>query len=214
MTTRFCPGCRTEVQDAGGFCLLGHRLALEPPTASLQELRAEVDGSFEEADLGDIDFGDAGDEAWERLVEPALAGAVASPVAPARPAPSAPARRVPPPPPPASAPKTAPTRRTPPPPPPPALGAPEAPAPAPVRPIPQPSREHPEPLTPAAPVERPFVPPAPATLPPNPASPALVEDVAPGDPINDFAPAPRMDWGPEKGRMRISRRKGRTEESA
>ena len=49
MITRYCPDCASEVEDAGGYCLLGHRLALDPPTASLEDLRAEVDRSFEEA---------------------------------------------------------------------------------------------------------------------------------------------------------------------
>ena len=49
MTERYCPKCQTEVEDVGGFCLLGHSLRLRPITASLDELRDEVDRVFEEA---------------------------------------------------------------------------------------------------------------------------------------------------------------------
>jgi hypothetical protein len=51
MTQRFCPLCATEVQDVGGYCRLGHRLSLDPPQASLGELRDEVDRAFGEAEL-------------------------------------------------------------------------------------------------------------------------------------------------------------------
>ena len=45
MTLRYCPRCRADVEDAGGFCLLGHRLPVvdEDPIA---DLRAEVDRAF------------------------------------------------------------------------------------------------------------------------------------------------------------------------
>jgi hypothetical protein len=46
MTQRFCPLCATEVQDVGGYCRLGHRLRLDPPQASLGELRDEVERAF------------------------------------------------------------------------------------------------------------------------------------------------------------------------
>lgn len=49
MSDRFCPQCRAEVEDAGGFCLLGHPLRGTAPVASLSQLRAEVDRAFEEA---------------------------------------------------------------------------------------------------------------------------------------------------------------------
>jgi hypothetical protein len=49
VSDRFCPQCRSEVEDAGGFCLLGHPLRSVAPVASLSELRAEVDRAFEEA---------------------------------------------------------------------------------------------------------------------------------------------------------------------
>jgi hypothetical protein len=50
-TIRHCPRCDTDVEDTGGYCLLGHRLTLHAPVASLGELRAEVDQAFEEARL-------------------------------------------------------------------------------------------------------------------------------------------------------------------
>ena len=45
MELRFCPRCRADVEDAGGFCLLGHRfpVATGDPIA---DLRAEVDQAF------------------------------------------------------------------------------------------------------------------------------------------------------------------------
>ena len=48
MSERYCPKCQTDVEDVGGFCLLGHSLRLRPITASLDELRQEVDKAFEE----------------------------------------------------------------------------------------------------------------------------------------------------------------------
>ena len=47
--TRDCPRCGTQVEDVGGYCLLGHRLNEEAHPGSLSELRAEVDRAFEEA---------------------------------------------------------------------------------------------------------------------------------------------------------------------
>lgn len=49
MSTRYCPRCRAEVENAEGFCLLGHPLKFEAPTDSLAHLRAEVDRAFEQA---------------------------------------------------------------------------------------------------------------------------------------------------------------------
>jgi hypothetical protein len=138
-TTRFCQKCGNEVEDTGGFCLLGHRLTLDAPTASLEELRAEVDRSFEDARLE-----------VEALVS---SGVTSSPsVADAPPAP------------PAHSAATAPVRRMPPPPPPP------------------PSARR---------TARPQV------------WSELARDLENGvdltnDPINAFAPAPRLDWGPER----------------
>jgi hypothetical protein len=51
MIQRFCPLCATEVEDVGGFCRLGHRLRLDPPQASLGELRDEVDRELGEAEV-------------------------------------------------------------------------------------------------------------------------------------------------------------------
>lgn len=112
---RFCPQCRSEVEDAGGFCLLGHSLRAVAPTDSLAALRAEVDKAFEDARVS---------------VSSTLADLP-----------------VPPPPPPATG--TAVATHAPPP-----------------------------PLRPRFAIEEP---PAGTT-----------------DPITDFAPAPRMDWGPER----------------
>lgn len=49
MTLRYCPICKADVADAGGYCLLGHPVALDAPTGGLHELRAEVDQAFAEA---------------------------------------------------------------------------------------------------------------------------------------------------------------------
>ena len=46
VSTRYCPTCATEVEDADGFCLLGHSLRVAPITDSMDELRAEVDHAF------------------------------------------------------------------------------------------------------------------------------------------------------------------------
>lgn len=49
VSARYCPRCATEVEDVGGFCLLGHDLRLRPMSESMNDLRAEVDRAFEEA---------------------------------------------------------------------------------------------------------------------------------------------------------------------
>jgi hypothetical protein len=148
MANRFCPTCRSDVEDVGGFCLLGHRLALSAPTAPLAELRADVDRAFAEA---------------QTRVEEALAtvpvGAVGS---------QAP---LPPPRPPAAASIATKTEPTPP----------------------------------------PF-----AEGSPRPQAPAVYSSldahaVAPGDPIAAFAPAPRMDWGPERSFLRRTPRRSAAE---
>jgi hypothetical protein len=46
-TTRYCTTCAAEVEDAGGFCMLGHRLA--PAVPSIDEFQSEFEGAFEEA---------------------------------------------------------------------------------------------------------------------------------------------------------------------
>ena len=48
MSERYCPKCGTDVEDVGGFCLLGHSLKLASVTDSMGDLRAEVDRVFEE----------------------------------------------------------------------------------------------------------------------------------------------------------------------
>lgn len=128
MTNRYCPKCASEVEDTGGYCLLGHRLGLSAPSASLRELRAEVDRAFEDA----------------RVSVTSAVGPASHPVAA--------------------------TSTAPPPPP-----------PRPPRAQTQTSAE-PE---------------------PRPAQPSvwhgLSSERTPGhDPIVAFAPAPRMDWGPER----------------
>ena len=57
MTTIFCTRCSAEVQDVGGFCLLGHPLKASPIGDALDELRAEVDKRFEDvrSELDSID---------------------------------------------------------------------------------------------------------------------------------------------------------------
>jgi hypothetical protein len=146
MANRFCPTCRSDVEDAGGFCLLGHPLALSAPTAPLAELRADVDRAFEEA---------------QARVDEVLA---AAPVNGA-------GRRAPGPPP-----------------------RPPAAASIATKTVPMPSV-----------AEAPSRPPAPEA-PPRPPAPAvyssLDEPLAHGDPIAAFAPAPRMDWGPERSLLR------------
>ena len=49
MTTRYCPRCQGDVEEAGGFCLLGHRLSLEPVGASLSQLETGFDDAAEQA---------------------------------------------------------------------------------------------------------------------------------------------------------------------
>jgi hypothetical protein len=49
MSERYCPKCQTDVEDVGGFCLLGHDLRLRPAAESMGDLRAEVDRAFEHA---------------------------------------------------------------------------------------------------------------------------------------------------------------------
>ncbi|MEA2451383.1 MAG: hypothetical protein QOG04_93 [Actinomycetota bacterium] len=49
MAIRFCSACQTDVEDVGGFCLLGHSLREVAPVDSLQALRDEVNQAFEEA---------------------------------------------------------------------------------------------------------------------------------------------------------------------
>jgi hypothetical protein len=43
-TTRYCTTCAAEVEDAGGYCMLGHRLA--PAGPSPYDLRSEADDAY------------------------------------------------------------------------------------------------------------------------------------------------------------------------
>lgn len=122
MTSRaFCNGCNAEVENAGGFCLLGHRLSAfappPPPPPAMADLREAVSQVFEEA-----------------------AAVVAGPEEPQN----------------------------------------------------QPSRY-------ASSIERTW-----AELETAPAP-------APDDPINTFAPPPRMDWGPRRSAFRLKLRRERAE---
>ena len=47
--TRHCNRCDAEVEDTGGYCLLGHPLRLSMDTASLADLKDEVNAAFESA---------------------------------------------------------------------------------------------------------------------------------------------------------------------
>ncbi|MDQ4142857.1 MAG: hypothetical protein M3198_03780 [Actinomycetota bacterium] len=106
MTTRFCTRCDNEVEDAGGYCLLGHRLALEPLSASLSDLRKEIDDAFESARI-EVAAVVSGTE----ITQPMRIQAAAPPPPPPRGAVAAPPRPrragPPPPPPPRRAPRTA-----------------------------------------------------------------------------------------------------------
>lgn len=116
MGTRFCATCNSEVEESGGFCLLGHRLSLVAPRDSLSALRAEVDQAFENARAHVV----------EALAPP------------------------PPPPPPAS--------------------------PAPVAAVAPAHHEMWDGLD-------------------------TIQEIDAADPINSFAPPPRMDWGPSRTRL-------------
>ena len=100
MTSRFCPTCGAEVTDAGGYCLLGHSLRLQPPVESLAELRSEVDRAFEAArrQLAQVIAEGPGAPAGEHAQAPPATNG-GQPVV-GSPAVGAPVRRVPPPPPP------------------------------------------------------------------------------------------------------------------
>ena len=46
MSLRFCSRCRADVEDVGGYCLLGHPLP-QDAADPISDLRAEVDKAFE-----------------------------------------------------------------------------------------------------------------------------------------------------------------------
>ena len=146
MANRFCPTCRAEVEDVGGFCLLGHSLKLTSEVHTIGELRAEVDKAFE----------DARAEVAQLLA--------AAPVPP-------------------------------------------APVEGPVMPpVPQPQAAMPAPPPP----RQAEVGAAAAESAPETTSHAVWETLsnevtgplAYEDPIAAFAPSPRMDWGPDRNRLR------------
>lgn len=159
--TRHCTRCDAEVEDTGGYCLLGHPLRFNMETASLDDLKKEVEAAFTSAQDEVRDGFSPLLEQVEsipaaREPEPAYAAAVAT----------MPARYAAPPQPQQMA----------------TVAAPSAPAPAAQRtapPPPPPSREVTKFET-------------------------LWDNMEGGkeldrqDPINAFAPPPRMDWGPER----------------
>ena len=50
MTLRFCSRCRADVDDVGGYCLLGHPFPVET-SDPIADLRAQVDKAFEKVQL-------------------------------------------------------------------------------------------------------------------------------------------------------------------
>ena len=191
MTERFCPGCQTDVEDTGGFCLLGHRLALDAPVASLTELRDDEDRSYAQAQL-DEDLPDASLPAEVDVPQPVLAGAART-RASMPPPPPPPPVVVPPPVDVTSGQAHEDRSLAPAPPQPPATPPSMPPLTSPVAPAPAARRAPPPPPPPVAPRRQVF---------------AGLEHQAEvkGDPISAFAPAPRMDWGPDKGGLKRLRR--------
>jgi hypothetical protein len=49
MDLRFCARCAAEVEDVGGFCLLGHPLRLDPLIPSVADWRDEIGRACDEA---------------------------------------------------------------------------------------------------------------------------------------------------------------------
>src|SRR5918992_57337 len=60
MVLRFCEKCAAEVEDVGGFCLLGHPLRLDPPIPSVSHVRNEVDRVLDEVRVDGSGAGDRG----------------------------------------------------------------------------------------------------------------------------------------------------------
>ena len=73
MKLRYCSRCRADVEDAGGFCLLGHPLPIahEDPVA---DLRAEVDRAFKQVQ---VDISEVFEEKLEEPVPEPEAGVYA-----------------------------------------------------------------------------------------------------------------------------------------
>ncbi len=126
MSLRHCRQCGTDVEDVGGYCLLGHPLRLAAPTDSLATLRAEVNQAFADVEVkvAEVLAVGANGQAVSSAQEPAPGSATA---------------------------ETSPAATAPPPPPPPRSRV------------------------------------------------AQFEPSVGPDPITEFAPAPKMDWGPERG---------------
>jgi hypothetical protein len=114
MSFRHCTRCGTEVEDVGGYCLLGHPLRLSAPVDGLKELRAEVDRAMADVKTQVVE-----------MLQAVPAGAGEGP-----------------PPPPSATPR------------------------------------------------------------PDLFAVLDSEPTSGTDPLEDFAPAPRMDWGPDRGRLR------------
>ena len=154
--TRHCTRCDAEVEDTGGYCLLGHPLRLSMETASLADLRDEVNAAFESAE-----------EEVRDALNPLLEQVETAPIAAA---------------------------------------APEAVLAAAVATMPARYAAPPMDATVAPPAPRPATRTAPPPPPPQRTKTkfeTLWEGMEGGtldrqDPINAFAPPPRMDWGPER----------------
>jgi hypothetical protein len=194
MTMRFCPKCDSEVEASGGYCLLGHSLALTPPVSSITELRDEVDKAFQEATLEvAVGAGSAGPASASASAPVARSAAVAAPQA-ASGAVEAPVR---------------PRRVGPPPPPPPRRPAAVVSAPvkvsAPVSmPVSAPVSAHVS-APASAPVSGPGEVPTPEQIVAAKANvwKELGDEIdLASDPISTFAPPPTMDWGPRESKLR------------
>ena len=72
MPLRYCRLCDADVEDAGGYCLLGHPLKLDTPIPSVAEMRDEVSRALGEArpeeeassEMADASAAEAVPEAW------------------------------------------------------------------------------------------------------------------------------------------------------
>ena len=195
MTIRFCPRCATDVEDAGGFCLLGHRLALDPPAGTMEDLRAEIDRAFEEAQLEVAAVMTTDDEPTAPMPVVTRRTDV-GPAPDQRRSPSAPVTSE-------KSPPTTRRARPPPPPPPRRVGAPSSNASSAASLT---GRTTPPVAVPAS-AQRPPAPPAPPSAPyaGDGQSSSVFKDLdvdvdIAGDPIGAFAPPPHMDWGPDKAK--------------
>jgi hypothetical protein len=54
MPLRYCKLCDGDVEDVGGYCLLGHPLRLDAPIPSVAEMRDEISRALGEANLESI----------------------------------------------------------------------------------------------------------------------------------------------------------------